>query len=124
MRHLKTFAKAVISIGLFTYLIVSADHKQIIQVLSNVYKVDGLTYLFLAFLAGLTSILLMALRWRIILKNYNLDFSLKKLLGFYLVGLFFVNPVGAANFDTPFAGINSVLGQKHGTIVPQLGNNR
>ncbi len=91
MRHLKTIAKALISIGLFSYLIVSADHKQIALVFGNVYRADGLTFIFLALLAYLSSIGLMAMRWQIILKSYNLKFRLSQLFGFYLVGLFFNN---------------------------------
>jgi len=91
MRHLKTIAKAVISISLFTYLILSADHKQIVLVFSNVYRADGLIYLVLAIFAGFSSIWLMAFRWQIILKHYDLDFHIKRLFEFYLVGLFFNN---------------------------------
>ncbi|KAA3608448.1 MAG: UPF0104 family protein [Calditrichaeota bacterium] len=91
MRHFKTIAKAIISIGLFTYLFATADQKQIVHVLGNVYRADGLAYLFLAFFAYFCSIGLMAFRWKIILKHYDLDFSFKKLFGYYLVGLFFNN---------------------------------
>ncbi len=91
MSHIKTIAKAVISIGLFSYLIISADHEQIVLVLSNIYRADGILYLFMALLAGLTSVWLMAFRWKIILNHYDLNYKLKKLFGFYLVGLFFNN---------------------------------
>ncbi len=91
MHHLKTIAKAIISIGLFTYLFIAADHVQIVRVLKNVYRADGLTFLILAVIAGLLSIWLMSLRWQIILKHYELDFRVKRLFGFYLVGLFFNN---------------------------------
>ena len=91
MRHLKTIIKAVISIGLFSYLVYTSDQSKIIEVLSNIYKANGLIYLTMAVAAGLLSILLMAIRWQIILKEYDQNISLKKLFEFYLIGLFFNN---------------------------------
>lgn len=91
MRHIKTIIKAVISIGLFTYLVYTSDRDQIVKVLGNIYNVNGLKYLALAVAAGLLSILLMTIRWQIILKEYGQNFPLKMLFEFYLIGLFFNN---------------------------------
>ena len=91
MRHLKTIVRAVISIGLFSYLVYKSDPNQILKVLGNIYKTNGLYYLFVAILAGIVNNVLMAFRWKIILSHYNRHFNLSRLFGFYLVGLFFNN---------------------------------
>ena len=91
MRHFKTIIKAVISLSLFSYLVYTSDKARIIEVLSNIYKANGLMYLSIAICASLLSIFLMTVRWQIILKQYGQNISLKKLYEFYLIGLFFNN---------------------------------
>jgi len=91
MRHLKTIIKAVISIVLFSYLVYTSDQARIVEILGNIYKLNGILYLSLAVIAGLLSIFLMTIRWQIILKQYDQHFSLKTLFEFYLIGLFFNN---------------------------------
>jgi len=91
MRHLKTIIKAVISLGLLSYLVYTSDQAKIIEILSNIYKANGLMYLSFALCAGLLSIFLMTVRWQIILKQFDQNISLKKLFEFYLIGLFFNN---------------------------------
>lgn len=91
MRYFKTIIKAVISFGLFTYLVYTSDKSRIVETLSNIYKANGLIYLSLAIISSLLSILLMAIRWQIILKQFGQNISLKKLYEYYLIGLFFNN---------------------------------
>lgn len=91
MRHFKTIIKALISFGLFSYLVYTSDQSKIIEILSNIYKANGLLYLSFAVLAGLLSIFLMTIRWQVILKAYDQHFSLRELFEFYLIGLFFNN---------------------------------
>lgn len=91
MRHLKTVVKAIISIGLFSFLVYTSDPQQILNILGNIYRNDGLLYLVLALMAGIVSIFLMSYRWKIILDHYNLKIRLPRLFGFYLIGLFFNN---------------------------------
>ena len=91
MRHFKTIIKAVISLGLFSYLVYTSDQSKIIEILSNIYKNNGLMYLSFAIVAGFFSIFLMTIRWKIILKQYDQNISLRKLFEFYLIGLFFNN---------------------------------
>lgn len=91
MTHLKTISRAAISIGLFSYLVYVSDPEKILNILSNIYLTDGLYFLLLAFLAGILSIFLMAIRWQIILAHYDQPIKLSRLFGFYLVGLFFNN---------------------------------
>lgn len=90
-QRLKTIIKIVISLGLFTYLVYKSEPKRIIEILGNVYKGDGLIYLSIAVSFGLLSILLMSIRWQIVLNNYDVKISVKRLSGFYMIGLFFNN---------------------------------
>jgi len=91
MAYLKTAGKAVISIGLLSYLVYISDPRKILQVFSNISTAKGFFFLIMAVLLGIVSILLMSIRWRIILNHYNNSFTLKRLFGFYLIGLFFNN---------------------------------
>lgn len=91
MHHLKTVAKAVISIGLFSFLVYTSDPQQILNILGNIYSNNGLVYLLLAVVTSILSVFLMSLRWKIILAHYSINLGLSRLFGFYLVGLFFNN---------------------------------
>ncbi|MCB0282478.1 MAG: flippase-like domain-containing protein [Calditrichae bacterium] len=91
MHHLKTVAKAVISIGLFSFLVYTSDPQQILNILGNIYSNNGLIYFLLAVATSILSVFLMSLRWKIILDHYNIKLRVSRLFGFYLVGLFFNN---------------------------------
>ncbi len=91
MRYLKTALKAIISIGLLTYLIHIADPEKILESFSSILDNNGLIYLVIAFILALLSVLLMSFRWQVLLRGYNLNFGLFKLYGFYLIGMFFNN---------------------------------
>lgn len=91
MQYLKTFLKAVISLGLFGYLVYHADPEEIIKVLSGISAADGIYFLASAIIFELVSIYLMSLRWKILLKQYEIDIRTDRLFGFYLIGLFFNN---------------------------------
>ncbi|MGD9897949.1 MAG: YbhN family protein [Calditrichaceae bacterium] len=91
MEYFKTFLKAVISLGLFGYLVYHADPDEIIKVLSGINASEGIYYLVLAVILELVSIYLMSFRWKILLKQYDIDIRTDRLFGFYLIGLFFNN---------------------------------
>ncbi len=91
MQRIKILVKIAISLGLFSYLVYISDPHRIVEVLGNVYNENGLLFLSMAISFGLLSILLMSIRWRIVLENYDVLLSLKRLSGFYFIGLFFNN---------------------------------
>ena len=91
MRVFKTALKAAISLGLFSYLVWIADPHQVISVLGSVYSGGRLVYIFLAVCAGMLSIVFLSYRWKLILSHFGKDFSLHRLYGVYLMGMFFNN---------------------------------
>ncbi len=91
MRLFKTALKVVISIGLFSYLVWSADPRQVLTVLGSVYSDGRTAYVFYALLAGLASVAFLSMRWKIILTHFNLRVPLHRLYGVYLMGMFFNN---------------------------------
>lgn len=91
MQRFKTILKVVISLGLLSYLVYISNPEKIIKVLGNIYKENGLIYLSLSMFFGLISVLLMSLRWKIILNSYGIRLHVKRLAGFYFIGLFFNN---------------------------------
>jgi len=91
MQRIKTVVKVAISLGLFSYLVYISDPQKIVELLGNIYKEDGVLYLSFAFSFGIISIFLMSIRWKIVLKNYDIPLGLKRLFGYYFIGLFFNN---------------------------------
>ncbi len=91
MRWLKNLAKVLISVGLLGYLVITSDPQQIVNVLGNVIRSEGLPFLLLAIAITMVSIGLMTVRWRSLLHQYEVGISSSRLYGFYLVGLFFNN---------------------------------
>lgn len=91
MRHLKTVVRAAISLGLLGYLVYIADPLKISNVLLKVVQNNGLINLTLAALCLLLAILMMAIRWQVLLNQYEKKWPVSRLYGFYLIGLFFNN---------------------------------
>ncbi len=91
MRYLKTVVRAVISLGLLGYLVYIADPHKISKVLLKVVQNNGLINLTLAALCLLLAILMMAIRWQVLLNQYEKKWPVPRLYGFYLIGLFFNN---------------------------------
>ncbi len=91
MRYLKNILKAVISLGLLGYLIYQADPQKIWEVIAQVGRANGLWYLAAAFVWEGMAILLMSMRWKKLLTGYGHQLVLKRLTGFYMIGLFFNN---------------------------------
>jgi len=91
MKYLKNIIKVIISVGLLTYLVYQADPQKILQVFANIGHSNGFLYLSLAIIFQLLSILIMAMRWQKLLEGYGHQVRLRRLSGFYLIGLFFNN---------------------------------
>ncbi len=91
MKILKNTIKILISAGLLVYLVYRAEPQKIIDVLTTAARANGFVYLAAAFFFELLAILIMALRWQKLLAGYRLTVRLGRLIGFYLIGLFFNN---------------------------------
>lgn len=91
MHHLRTVAKAVVSLGLLGYLIYLAGPEQILAVFSKIWYDGGIVFIFLAAGLFLFSLLLLSLRWQLLVSGYGLNISTRQLFKFYLIGLFFNN---------------------------------
>jgi uncharacterized protein (TIRG00374 family) len=91
MKYLRTILKAVISLGLLSFLIYLAEPQQILTVLDKIWSEGGLNYLGLAALLFLGSLLILSFRWQILVKGYGINVRLRSLFEFYLIGLFFNN---------------------------------
>lgn len=91
MNYLKNIAKVLISLGLLIYLILEADPEKILNVFGNIHPTNGIWYVAAAFLCAFLSVILMSRRWQALLSAYNFKVPLKRLTGFYLIGMFFNN---------------------------------
>ena len=91
MNYLKNIVKILISLGLLTYLVLRADPEKILAVFGNVDAVNGLWFILAAFACAFLSVLLMSARWQALLSAYHYRVPLKRLGGFYLIGMFFNN---------------------------------
>lgn len=90
-KFLKNAIKVLISLGLLIYLVYKADPEKILHVFGNLDPVNGLWYVGAAFLSALLSVLLMSARWQALLTAYTYKIPLRRLGGFYLIGMFFNN---------------------------------
>lgn len=91
MRYVKNIAKAAISISLLLYLIIKADPQKVIDVLLGINSLAGFSYLGLGMLFTVLAVGLMSLRWQVLLKFYGSQIEFNRLMGFYLIGMFFNN---------------------------------
>lgn len=91
MRYLKHILKAVVSLGLISYLVYQADPQKILDVFVSIDSSKGFILLVTAFLLAVLSVYLMAYRWKILLNGYQIKTPVNRLFGFYLIGLFFNN---------------------------------
>jgi uncharacterized protein (TIRG00374 family) len=91
MQSVKNILKIVISLGLLGYLIYKAEPARVLAVFAKIQSQHGLGFLLLSFAVMLIAVFFLAVRWRVLLKGYGYDLSIKKLYGFYLVGMFFNN---------------------------------
>ena len=91
MRYVKNIAKAAISISLLLYLIIKADPQKVIDVLLGINSLAGFSYLGLGLLFTVLAVGLMSLRWQVLLKFYGSQIEFNRLMGFYLIGMFFNN---------------------------------
>lgn len=91
MNYLKNIVKILISLGLLIYLVLRADPGKILDVFGNVDAANGLWFILAAFACAFLSVLLMSARWQALLSAYHYRVPLKRLSGFYLIGMFFNN---------------------------------
>jgi uncharacterized protein (TIRG00374 family) len=79
--------RVVISFGLLTYLVLTADVQKIYR---TVISAD-LTYFGIALLIFSSTLCLLTFRWRILLRQNNIDPGYSRLLIYYLIGYFLNN---------------------------------
>ena len=91
MKPVRTILKAILSIGLLAYLIYIADPEKILQVLNKIWSEGGLTYLTIAAVLFLGSLVILSWRWQILVRGYGIDIPTFSLFKYYLIGLFFNN---------------------------------
>jgi uncharacterized protein (TIRG00374 family) len=91
MQAVKNIVKIVVSLGLLGYLIYKAEPARVLAVFAKIQSQHGLGFLLLSFAVMLIAVFFLATRWHILLKGYGYDLSIKKLYGFYLIGMFFNN---------------------------------
>lgn len=114
MRHLKNILKALFSISLLGYLIYRADPAKIIEVFAGIDAGRGVWFVLLALLLNLLAVLIMARRWQTLLVFYKTPVSLRRLTGFYLIGLFFNNflPTGIGGDVMRIYKVNQETGDR------------
>jgi uncharacterized protein (TIRG00374 family) len=79
--------KAIVGLSLIAILIGSVDTSEMIK---SFYRVD-FRYLILVIILPHFAILLSTLKWQILLRAFNADFSFKQLFELYLIGTFVSN---------------------------------
>ncbi len=92
--------KLVVSLILLTYFIVSIIAPEWPEILKS-FKNINYFYLLIVIFIAFPLILVSCLKWQLLLKSKNLNISLSKLIGLYLVGYFFNNiiPIGFLGGD-------------------------
>jgi len=89
--RIKTLLRAVISLGLLSYLVYLANPKQMIVLLTGVWTSGRIIYIFGAVCLFLVAMLIFSLRWYILLQANGINIPVFRLYKYYLMGLFFNN---------------------------------
>ncbi len=87
MQQVLVIFKALVSLGLLAYLLVSVNLSTLVALISRI----SLIHYAAAIAVGGIAVVLSTYKWRVILRNEELDCPSAELLRYYLIGIYFNN---------------------------------
>jgi len=91
MRYLKFAFRIIVSVGLLVYLFHLVSLKDIGSEFVKIIQEGGINYLVSAFALTILSVIFLSFRWHIILRGYQFESRVSRLIGYYMIGMFFNN---------------------------------
>ena len=91
MRYLKFAFRIIVSVGLLVYLFHLVSLKDIGSEFVKIIQEGGINYLVSAFALTILSVIFLSFRWHIILRGYHFESRVSRLIGYYMIGMFFNN---------------------------------